>query len=75
MAQYNYKGKKITISDQLVKEYKKINYNEEPDNQLLKRFIDLDYGDLASGEFDKITDEEISKTVAYYMDVEIRANR
>ncbi len=70
-----YIAAKITLDDKLIEACKRINYEEAPDGKLFQSLIDLEYEGISNEDFKKLTDEQISDTIHYYMDLEVRTNR
>ena len=74
MAQYNFRGKKITLDDNLVKKYTEL-FNEEIRESLLTRYIAGELYPIPINEkLDSLSESKLSEIVTSWMSAEISAN-
>ena len=75
MAQYNFRGKKVTLDDHLVKDYIQLDFGEDINERTLRYLFTAKYPSISDSEFEALTDKQVSDTIAHNMALEIRANR
>ncbi len=75
MAKYKYKGRIITLSDELVKRYGEVWFGQGPRDSLFTRYLAEEYHTPFLSDIIRTkSDEELSDVIAKWMECEIEAN-